>query len=308
MRKKITVLGAGNVGATVAQFCLVKKLGDVVLLDVVENTAKGKALDLMQAASLQNHNCHVVGTGNYADTAGSDLIIVTAGVARKPGMSRDDLVKTNYAVVSQVVRAAVEQSPDALLVVVTNPLDVMCQVAYKASGFAPHRVIGLSGMLDASRLRYYMAQEVGVVPHTIDAIVLGEHGDSMVALTRLATVCGVPAPNFLSGEKLAKIAQDTAGGGAAVVSLLGFSAYYGPGIATATMAEALLTDSHSILPCSVYLAGQYGATDMYMCAPARLGAKGVEEVIELELNEEEKKAVASSVASIRAKLDILNGM
>ncbi len=306
MRKKITVIGAGNVGASVAQFCLIKRLGDVVLLDVVEGTAKGKALDLSQAAALQVHNCQITGTSDYAQTAGSDLIIVTAGIARKPGMTRDDLVRTNHSIVTQVVKAAVERSPNALLVVVSNPLDVMCQAAYKASGLPRERVIGLSGMLDASRLRYYMGKEVGVAPHTIEALVLGEHGDSMVALTRLANIGGVPAPDLLPQEKLDAIAKDTAAGGAAVVALLGFSAYYGPGIAAASMAEALLTDSHSIMPCSVYLTGQYGANDMFMCAPARLGAKGVEEVIELSLNDAEKKAVAASVASIREKLQILD--
>ncbi len=308
MRKKITVIGAGNVGASVAQFCLVKKLGDVVLLDVVEGTARGKALDLSQAAALQNHNCRISGTSDYTETAGSDLIIVTAGIARKPGMTRDDLVKTNYSIVTQVVKAAMEQSPDALLVVVSNPLDVMCQAAYKASKLPPHRVIGLSGMLDASRLRYYMAKELGVAPHTVEALVLGEHGDSMVALTRLSTVGGVPVPDLLPQEKLDQIARDTAAGGAAVVALLGFSAYYGPGIAAAAMAEALLTDSHSVMPCSVYLSGQYGADDMFMCAPARLGAGGIEEVIELSLNETEQKAIADSVASIRSKLDILKDL
>ena len=308
MRKKITVIGAGNVGASVAQFCLVKKLGDVVMLDVVEGAAKGKALDLSQAAALQNHNCLISGTSDYADTAGSDLIIVTAGIARKPGMTRDDLVKTNHSIVTQVVKAAVAQSPGALLIVVSNPLDVMCQVAYKASGLPPSRVIGLSGMLDASRLRYYMGKELNVPPHTVDALVLGEHGDSMVALTRLASVGGVPATDLLSKEKLDKIAHDTASGGAAVVALLGFSAYYGPGIATAAMAEALLTDGHTVMPCSVHLTGQYGANDMFMCAPARLGAKGVEEIIEISLNDEEKAAVAQSVASIRSKLGILDMM
>lgn len=307
MRRKITVIGAGNVGATVAQFCLLKKLGDVILLDINEGVAKGKALDLSQAAALQNHHFRVIGTSDYADTKNSDIVIVTAGIARKPGMTRDDLVKTNFKIVSDVVKAAVKESPDTILIIVSNPLDIMCQVAQKVSGLPHERVIGLSGMLDSSRLKYYIAEATDVSPHTVDAIVLGEHGDSMVALTRMSTVGGVPVHDLLSPEQLDDIVQKTANGGAAVVALLGYSAYYGPGIAAAAMAEAILTDSHSVIPCSVYLTGQYGADGIYMCAPARLNDKGVHSVVELDLNDEEKNAVAKSVASIRSKLEVLNG-
>lgn len=306
MRRKITVIGAGNVGATVAQFCLLKKLGDVVLLDVVEGVAKGKALDLGQAAALQNHHFRITGTADYADTAGSDIVIVTAGIARKPGMTRDDLVKTNFKIMTDVVKAAVRRSPDAIFIIVSNPLDIMCKVAQQVSGLPPHKVIGLSGMLDSSRLKYYIAEATGVSPHTVDALVLGEHGDSMVALTRMSTVGGVPVHDLLDEAQLSEIIKKTAHGGAAVVALLGYSAYYGPGIAAAAMAEAILTDSHSVIPCSVHLTGQYGANDIYMCAPARLNAEGVHGVVELELNAEEKKAVAASVASIRAKLAVLD--
>lgn len=308
MRRKITVIGAGNVGAAVAQFCLLKKLGDVVLLDINEGVAKGKALDLSQAAALQNHHFRVTGTADYADTAGSDIVIVTAGIARKPGMTRDDLVKTNFKIVSDVVKAAVKVSPDTILIIVSNPLDIMCQVAQKVSGLPPERVIGLSGMLDSARLKYYIAEATDVSPHTIDALVLGEHGDSMVALTRLATVGGVPVHDLLSKEQLDEIVKKTASGGAAVVALLGYSAYYGPGIAAAAMAEAILTDSHSVIPCSVFLTGQYGADGIYMCAPARLNAKGVIGVVELDLTKDEAGAVATSVASIRSKLAILESM
>lgn len=308
MRRKITVIGAGNVGATVAQFCLLKKLGDVVLLDVAEGVAKGKALDLSQAAALQNHHFRVSGTSDYKDTANSDIVIVTAGIARKPGMTRDDLVKTNLKIVTDVVKAAVKESPNTIFIIVSNPLDIMCQVAQRVSGLPHHRVIGLSGMLDSSRLKYYIAEATDVSPHTVDALVLGEHGDSMVALTRLATVGGVPVPDLLGKEQLAEIVKKTASGGAAVVALLGYSAYYGPGIAAAAMAEAILTDSHSVIQCSVYLTGQYGAKDIYMCAPARLNATGVCGVVELALNDEEKKAVAASVASIREKLASIENM
>lgn len=306
MRNKITVIGAGNVGASVAQFCLLKKLGDVVLLDISEGVAKGKALDLSQAAALQNHHFRITGTANYADTAGSDIVIVTAGIARKPGMSRDDLVKTNCTIVSDVVTAAAKESPDTICIVVSNPLDIMCQVAQRVSGLPHHRVIGLSGMLDSSRLKYYIAEAVDVSPHTVDALVLGEHGDSMVALTRTATVGGVSVSDFLSRERLDEIVKKTARGGAAVVDLLGYSAYYGPGIAAAAMAEAILTDSHSVIPCSVYLSGQYGAEGIYMCAPARLNSTGVCGIVELALNDEEKRAVAASVESIRSKLAVLD--
>ena len=305
MRKKITVIGAGNVGASVAQYSLIKGLGDVVMLDVAEGVAKGKALDLSQAAALQQHNCQIIGTADYADTANSDLVIVTAGIARKPGMSRDDLVKTNYGIVTQVVKAAMAKSPKALLLVVSNPLDIMCQAAFEASGLPPKRVIGLSGMLDSSRLRHYMAEEAKVPAHTVEALVLGEHGDSMVALTRKATIGGVPAPSILSDAQLETIAKNTANGGAAVVALLGFSAYYGPGLAVAAMAEAILTDSKCIMPCSAYLTGQYGAKDMFMCVPVRLGAEGAEAIIEIDLDAAEKASVANSVASIKAKLEIL---
>lgn len=305
MRKKITVIGAGNVGATVAQFCLLKKLGDVVLLDVIEGTAKGKALDLGQAAALQNHHFRIMGTADYADTANSDIVIITAGVARKPGMTRDDLVKTNFKIVSDVVKATVKYSPNAILIIVSNPLDIMCKVAQQVSGLPPQRVIGLSGMLDSSRLKYYIAEAAGVSPHTVDSIVLGEHGDSMVALTRMSTIGGVPVHDILDEEQIADVIKKTAHGGAAVVALLGYSAYYGPGIAAAAMAEAVLTDSDSVIPCSVYLSGQYGADGIYMCAPARLNAEGVSGIVELELNAEEKKAVAASVASLRSKLALL---
>ena len=306
MPKKITVIGAGNVGASVAQYCQIKDLGEIVMLDIAEGVAKGKALDLSQASALQEFDSKIKGTADYADTANSDVVVVTAGIARKPGMSRDDLVKTNLKIVTDVVAAAVKASPNAIFVIVSNPLDIMCSVAQKVSGLPKERVIGLSGMLDASRLKYYLSEAVGVSPRTVDAIVLGEHGDSMVALPRLATIGGVQATNFLDKAQMAEIAEKTAKGGAAVVALLGVSAWYGPGLAVATMVEAIIKDSHAIMPCSAYLTGQYGAQDMYMCCPIRLGAKGVEEIIEVALNDEEKAEVANSIASIKEKLSVLD--
>lgn len=306
MPKKITVVGAGNVGASVAQYCQLKDLGQIVMLDIAEGVAKGKALDLSQASALQGFDAKISGTADYADTANSDVVVVTAGIARRPGMSRDDLVKTNLKIVSDVVAAAVKVSPNAIFIIVSNPLDIMCSVAQKVSGLPKERVIGLSGMLDAARLKYYLAEATGVSPRSVEAIVLGEHGDSMVALPRLATVGGVQAPNLLSPAQLAEVAEKTAKGGAAVVALIGVSAWYGPGLAVATMVEAIIKDTHAIMPCSAYLTGQYGAKDMYMCCPIRIGAKGVEEVIEIELNEDEKKAVANSITSIKEKLAILD--
>ncbi|SBW06426.1 Malate dehydrogenase [uncultured delta proteobacterium] len=302
MPKKITVIGAGNVGAAVAQYCQLKDLGEIVMLDIAEGVAKGKALDLSQASALQGFDSKIIGTGDYADTANSDVVVVTAGIARKPGMSRDDLIATNLKIVTDVVKAAVAVSPNAIFIIVSNPLDIMCAVAQKVSGLPVERVIGLSGMLDAARLKYYLAEATGVSPRTVNAIVLGEHGDSMVALPRLATIGGVAAPNLLSEAQMAEVAEKTAKGGAAVVALIGVSAWYGPGLSTATMVEAVIKDTHAIMPCSAYLTGQYGAKDMYMCCPIRIGAKGVEEIIEVELNAAEKAAVANSIKSIKEKL------
>ncbi len=306
MPKKITVVGAGNVGASVAQYCQLKDLGEIVMLDIADGLAKGKALDLSQASALQGFDATITGTGDYADTANSDVVVVTAGIARKPGMSRDDLVKTNLKIVSDVIAAAVKVSPNAIFVIVSNPLDIMCSVAQKVSGLPKERVVGLSGMLDAARLKYYLAEATGVSPRTVNAIVLGEHGDSMVALPRLATIGGVPAPNFLTEEEMAVVAEKTAKGGAAVVALIGVSAWYAPGLSTATMVEAIIKDTHAVMPCSAYLTGQYGAKDMYMCCPIRLGAKGVEEIIEVDLNAAEKAAVANSILSIKEKLKVLD--
>lgn len=305
MRSKISIIGAGNVGATVAQCCLFKRLGSVVMLDVNENIAKGKALDMMHAAALHDHIFPIIGTGDYADTAGSDVVIITAGLARKPGMSRNDLLTQNAKIVADVARNVVKYSPDAVIVNITNPLDVMTQVVWKASGLPHERVIGMSGLLDSSRLRYNIAEATGAAPNTVEGLVLGEHGDSMAVLTRLATVGGVPVTKLLSAEKLAEIRYRTAHGGGEVVDLLGYSAYYAPGIAATAMAEAILSDSHAVYPCSVYLTGQYGVDGIYMCVPIRLGAGGVEAVIELELTDNEKNQVATTAKRIRELLDMV---
>lgn len=305
MYNKISIIGAGNVGATAAQCCLLKNLGAVVMLDNQEHVAKGKALDMSHAAALHDHRFSVMGTADYADTANSDVVIITAGLARKPGMSRNDLLKTNAGIVAEVTKNIVEYSPKAVIIVITNPLDIMCQVAWQASGLPPERVIGLSGLLDASRMRYYIAQAAGAAPHTVEGIVLGEHGDSMAVLTRLATVGGIPATKLLSPEKLAEIRHKTAHGGGEVVNLLGYSAYYAPGIAATQMAEAILSDSRSTYPCSAYLTGQYGVDGIYMCVPIRLGMNGVEGIIELELTDNERNQVSTTAARIRELLSMI---
>ncbi|MDR3358075.1 MAG: malate dehydrogenase [Desulfovibrio sp.] len=305
MPNKISIIGAGNVGATAAQCCLFKNLGSVVLLDTVENIAKGKALDLSQAAALHKHRFPVKGTADYADTAGSNVVIITAGRTRRPGMTRNDLLKSNASIIHDVTRAVVEHSPEATLIIVTNPLDAMCYVAWKVSGLPHHRVVGMSGLLDSSRLRHYIAEAIGAAPHTVEGLVLGEHGDSMAVLTRLATVGGVPVTKLLGPEKLAEIRYRTAHGGGEVVDLLGYSAYYAPGIAIAEMTGAILDGSHATYPCSVYLTGQYGVNGIYMCVPARLGAEGVEDVIELELTDNERNQVATTARNIRELLALL---
>ena len=302
MPNKISIIGAGNVGATAAQCCLFKNLGSVVLLDAAENVARGKALDLSQAAALHKHRFPVKGTADYADTAGSNVVIITAGRPRRPGMTRSDLLNSNASIVKDVTGEVVKHSPGATIIVVTNPLDVMCYVAWKASGLPHHRVLGMSGLLDSSRLRYYIAEATDAAPHTVEGLVLGEHGDSMAVLTRLATVGGVPVTSLLSPEKLAEIRRRTAHGGGEVVDLLGYSAYYAPGIAIAKMTEAILDGSHATYPCSVYLTGQYGVNGIYMCVPARLGGGGVEDVIELELTGNEKNQVATTARNIRELL------
>lgn len=305
MRSKISIIGAGNVGATVAQCCLFRRLGTVVMLDIEANIAKGKALDMSHAAALHNHIFPVIGTGDYTDTANSDVVIITAGLARKPGMSRNDLLLHNSKVIADVTRKVMEHSPNAVLINITNPLDVLTHLMWKVSGLPSERVIGLSGLLDSSRLRFSIAEATGAAPNTVEGLVLGEHGDSMVVLTRLATVGGIPVAKLLSAEKLAEIRHRTAHGGGEVVDLLGYSAYYAPGIAATAMAEAILSDSHATYPCSVHLQGEYGVEDLYMCVPIRLGAVGVEGIIELELTDNEKIQVEGTAKRIRELIDIV---
>jgi len=300
MRYKVTVVGAGNVGATTAQRIAEADLADVVMVDVAAELAAGKALDMMEAAPILGFNAHITGGGDYAATAGSRVCVVTAGLARKPGMSRDDLRNKNTEIVREVVARLVEHSPETILIVVTNPLDAMCEVARRVSGFPRERVIGMAGVLDAGRMRYFIAAELGVSVEDVDAFVLGGHGDTMVPLPRYATVNGMPLPQLLSAERIAAINQRTRDGGAEIVNYYKTgSAYYAPAAASFEMVAAILLDKKKILPCAVRLEGEYGVDGLFVGVPVKLGSGGVEQVVELPLTAEEKAEFDKSVAAVR---------
>ncbi|MBE9528081.1 MAG: malate dehydrogenase [Proteobacteria bacterium] len=302
-RKKITVVGAGHVGATAALWLALKELGDVVLLDIIEGVPQGKSLDLMEASPIDAFDSNVQGTNDYADTAGSDIVIITAGLARKPGMSRSDLIEKNTGIIKGVVENIVKHSPDTTLIVVTNPLDVMVYVAWQASGLAPEKVLGLSGALDGSRMRSFIAMELGVSVKDVHAMVLGGHADSMVPVKRYSTVSGIPVEQLMSAEKLDAIIARTRTAGGEIVGLLKTgSAYYAPSAAAVEMAEAILKDKKRIIPCASYCTGQYGVDGLFIGVPAKLGAGGVEEIIEVELNDEESAALAASVEAVKVLL------
>ncbi len=306
MLQKITVIGAGNVGATCAQRAAEKELADVVLIDVVEGMPQGKSLDLSQAATIEKHDAHISGANAYEATAGSDVIIVTAGIARKPGMSRDDLIKTNAGIVHKVVSEAAKQSPGAVLIIVSNPLDAMCHVALKASGFPSERVIGMAGVLDSARFRYFIAEALDVSVENCHAFVLGGHGDTMVPLPRLSNVSGIPLPELMPADKIAALCQRTAQGGAEIVGLLKTgSAYYAPASAAVEMAEAILKDKKKVLPCAAYLTGQYGYKDLFIGVPVKLGKGGVVKVMEIALTAEEKAALDKSAEAVRGLVKTL---
>ena len=306
MLQKITVIGAGNVGATCAQRASEKELADVVLVDVVEGMPQGKGLDLCEASPVEMHDSLITGTNDYDATADSDIIIVTAGIARKPGMSRDDLIKTNAGIVNTVCKEAAQRSPNAVMIIVSNPLDAMCHVALKASGFPPERVIGMAGVLDSARFRFFIAEALNVSVENTHAFVLGGHGDTMVPLPRFSTVAGIPITELMPADQIAAMCQRTAQGGAEIVGLLKTgSAYYAPASSAVEMAEAILKDKKKILPCAVYLNGQYGYNDLYIGVPVKLGVGGAEEVIEIKLTDDEKAALDKSAAAVQGLVDLL---
>ena len=299
-RNKVTVIGAGNVGATAAQRIAEAGLADVVLIDIVEGLPQGKGLDLAEAAPVVPHDARVIGTNDYADTAGSDVVVVTSGIARKPGMSRDELMATNAGIVRSVVQAAVQHSPNAILVIVTNPLDAMCHVAMQASGFPRERVIGMAGVLDSARFRAFIAMELGVSVEDTHAFVLGGHGDTMVPLPRYSTVAGIPITELMTPERVQALVERTANGGAEIVSLLKTgSAYYAPAAATFEMVESILMDRKRVLPCATYLTGEYGVDGLFVGVPVVLGAGGMERVIEIKLLTDERAAFDRSAGAVR---------
>src|SRR5213592_2727633 len=299
-RNKVTVVGAGNVGATAAHWIASKELADVVLVDIVEGTPQGKCLDLAQAAPIDGFDVKLVGANSYEETKDSDVVIITAGLPRKPGMSRDDLLKTNSDIVGGVTDQVAKYSPNAFIIVVSNPLDAMTQVAFVRSGFPKNRVMGMAGVLDSARMRCFIAAELNVSVGNTHAFVLGGHGDTMVPLPRYSTVSGIPITELLPKETIDAIVQRTRDGGIEVVNLLkSGSAYYAPASSIVQMVEAILLDTHLILPCAVYLNGEYGYRDLFMGVPARLGAKGLETVIEIKLTAEEKSALDRSALAVR---------
>ena len=306
MNRKVTVIGAGNVGATTAQRLAEKELSDVILVDVIEGTPQGKALDLAEAAPVEKHDAHLTGTNGYEATEGSEIVIITAGIARKPGMSRDDLLKTNAGIMKSVTEQAAKFSPDATLIIVSNPLDAMCHVAYEASGFPKNRVIGMAGVLDSARFRAFISMELDVSVENTHAFVLGGHGDTMVPLPRYSTVAGIPITELLSQERIDALCKRTAQGGAEIVSLLKTgSAYYAPASAAVEMAESILKDKKKVLPCAALLQGEYGINDLFIGVPVKLGKNGIEEVIEIKLADNEQAALNKSADAVRELVEAL---
>ncbi len=299
MDKKVTVIGAGNVGATAAQRLCEKELADVVLIDIIEGVPQGKALDLTQAASIEKHDAKITGANSYEASANSDIVIITAGIPRKPGMSRDDLISTNAKIVKNVVENVVKHSPNCILIIVSNPLDAMCHVAFDASGFLKNRVIGMAGVLDSARFRAFIAMELNVSVENTHAFVLGGHGDTMVPLPRYSTVAGIPITELMSKDTIDAMVKRTANGGAEIVALLKTgSAYYAPASAAVEMAESILKDKKKILPCAAYLKGEYGINDLFIGVPVKLGSNGVEEVIQIKLTDDENAALMKSADAV----------
>jgi malate dehydrogenase len=300
MRKKVSIVGSGNVGATAAHWIASKELADVVLIDIVEGVPQGKALDLLEAMPIEKRDSHVIGTNDYADTANSDIVIITAGIPRKPGMSRDDLLNTNYKIMQDVVGKVVQHSPNSIIIVVSNPLDAMAQAAFKISKFSKNRVIGMAGVLDSARFRAFIAEELKVSVENVTAFVLGGHGDTMVPLPRYSTVAGIPITELIAKDKLDALVQRTANGGAEIVKYLKTgSAYYAPSAAATEMVEAILKDKKKILPCAAYLEGEYGIKGYFVGVPCKLGSRGLEQIIEIKLTPEEQAALNKSAEAVK---------
>ncbi len=306
MRRKVTVIGAGMVGRTVAQEVARRDYADVVIVDIVDNLPQGIALDINEAGPVLGYEANVVGSNKYDETAGSSVVVVTAGVPRKPGMSRDDLVTTNENIVGSVTKQAIAQSPDAILIVVSNPLDAMCHVAKSVSGFPKERVFGQAGILDTARFRTFIAWETKSSVKDVQALVLGGHGDQMVSVVSATTVGGVPLAKLVSRDRIDEIVERTAKGGGEVVNLLGTSAWYAPGAAAAQMVHAVMLDEKRVLPCTAYLEGEYGIDGLYMGVPVKLGAGGIEEVVELELTEDEQTQLQESADAVREVVGVLS--
>jgi len=305
VRRKITVVGAGNVGATCAQELARRDYADVVLVDIKEGVPQGKALDIAQSAAVLGYEANISGSNGYEETAGSDVIAITAGLPRQPGMSRDDLVSTNEKIIASVAEQAVAQSPDAVIIVISNPLDAMCHVAKAVSGFPKERVFGQAGILDTARFATFIAWETGASVKDVTALVLGGHGDQMVPVVSATTVGGVPLTKLVSQERIDEMVQRTRVGGGEIVQLLGTSAWYAPGAALAQMVDAVVLDEKRVLPCTAYLEGEYGIDDLYMGVPTKVGAGGIEEILELELSEQEQAWLDESAAAVRDVVGVL---
>lgn len=306
MRKKVTVIGGGNVGANTAQKIASKELADVVLVDVVDGIPQGKGLDMLESAPVEGYDVRITGTNGYEETAGSDIVVITAGFPRKPGMSRDDLLLANYEVVKSATEQAIKKSPDAILILVTNPLDAMCWTALKVSGFPRERVIGMAGVLDSARFRTFIAEELDVSFENVTAMVLGGHGDTMVPLVRFTNVSGIPLDQLTDQATIDRMVQRTRDGGAEIVKYLKTgSAYYAPAASAVEMVESILKDKKKVLPCAVYLQGEYGIKDLFVGVPVKLGSKGVEKIYEVKLSGDEEAALKKSAQAVQELVDVL---
>ena len=307
MNRKVSVIGSGHVGATTARSLADKELADVVVLDILEGIPQGKGLDILEACPVEGSDARVMGTNDYADTADSDIVVITAGLARKPGMSRDDLLAKNYEIIKSVTEQVVKHSPQCVIMPVTNPLDAMCQVVYRVSGFPRERVVGMAGVLDSARMRTFIAQELNVSVENTHAFVLGGHGDTMVPLPRYSTVAGIPITELMDQPTIDAIVKRTASGGAEIVKLLGTgSAFYAPGSSVVEMVEAVLKDKKKILPCAAFLQGEYGIHDLFVGVPVKLGAAGLEKIIEITLTADEQAALMKSAEAVRELVQIIN--